>query len=155
MLIFPFSKRQSKIFHWQSLFPWKMAILRNKRKLATLNKKNCDYHLRSKRGLHNLSFWGNWGKSHKEVVSNVWYDKKRHIRRFITSWRLSHERANSRPLQNRSGDVPERICHKPGNERGRLPEWSSSSTGVFQSQTTQNSGPENGHDKHFDSWTIV
>ena len=30
------------------------------------------------------------------------------------------------PLRNRSGDVPERIWHKPGNEWGRLPEWSSS-----------------------------
>ena len=29
---------------------------------------------------------------------------------------VSHEPANSGLLRNRSGDVPERIWHKPGNE---------------------------------------
>ena len=32
----------------------------------------------------------------------------------------------SRPLRHRSGGGPVRIRHKPGNKRGRLPEWSSS-----------------------------
>ena len=40
--------------------------------------------------------------------------------------RLSHEPANSGQIRNNSGDVPECIWYKPGNEWGRLPEWSSS-----------------------------
>ena len=40
--------------------------------------------------------------------------------------RLSHEPANSGQIRNHSGDVPERIQYKPGNEWGRLLEWSSS-----------------------------
>ena len=40
--------------------------------------------------------------------------------------RLSHEPANSGPFRNHSGYVPERIYYEPGNEWGRLPEWSSS-----------------------------
>ena len=78
------------------------------------------------RGLHNSSFWGIWGNNFKKVVSRVQQDRKLHIRRVITSWRLSHGPANSGPLRNRSGDVPQRIWHKPGNKWGRVPEWSSS-----------------------------
>ena len=40
--------------------------------------------------------------------------------------RLFHEPANSGQIRNHSGDVPERVQSKPGNEWGRLPEWSPS-----------------------------
>ena len=114
-----------------------MATIRNKKKLALLDKENCDEHPRS-----NMTQNSNVPRSQEDYITQVSEEiegrdakklsqeftrrKKPHSRRVSTSWWLSHEPANSGPLWNRSGDVSERIWHKPGNEWGRLPEWSPS-----------------------------
>ena len=113
-----------------------MAPLRNKMKLAALNKENCDEHPRSKLAQNStfprpqedyitqVSEEIEWGFTKK--LSRVQYNRKPLIGCVITSWRLPHKPANSELLWDRSRDVPERVWHKPGNERRQLPEWSSS-----------------------------
>ena len=77
-------------------------------------------------GLHNSSFRGNWGKGHKKVVKGVQQNRKPHPRCTSAARRFSYEPTTTRWLRNHSGAHPERIRYKPGNEWGRLPEWSSS-----------------------------
>ena len=114
-----------------------MAI-QNKRKLATLNKENCDEHPRS-----NLAQNSNVPRSQEDYLSQV----SEEIEGRVTK-RLSKEfsRTENRILgalarlddffmnpllQGHSGALPERIKYKPGNEWGRLPEWSSSWSGLL------------------------
>ena len=106
-----------------------MATLRNKRKLAALNKKNCEEHPRS-----NLAQNSNIPRSQEDYITQVFDEIERRVTK-----KLSQEfsRTENRILgalsrlddflmnpviQGPSGDVPERIWNKPGNEWGRLPE---------------------------------
>ena len=109
---------------------------RNKRKLAALNKENCEEHPRS-----NLAQNSSAHRSQEDYMTQV----SEEIEGRVTK-RLSKEfsRTENRILgalaglddflmnpllPGHSGDIPERVKHKPGNERGRLPEWSSSWSG--------------------------
>ena len=78
------------------------------------------------RGLYHAGFRGNRRKSNKEALTGVQKDEELLFRRSLPAWQVSSEPANSRPLRICSGDVPERIWHKPRKEWGRLSEWSSS-----------------------------
>ena len=90
----------------------------NKKKLATLNKENCEEHHRSSLA-QNL----NVPRSQENYITQVFKEiegrvtkklsqevsrTKPHTRRTSAACRLLHDTANSGPLQNRSGDVPER-----------------------------------------------
>ena len=57
----------------------------------------------------------------------------------------SFENTKSVTLRNRSGDVVEHTRQKPGNERGRIPQWSSSEASVSRSHTTRNFCPEDAY----------
>ena len=109
---------------------------RNKRKLAALNKENCEEHPRSK-----LAQNSNPPRSQEDYITQV----SEEIEGRVTK-RLSKEfsRTENRILgalarlddflmnpllQGHSGALLEHIEYKPGNEWGRLPEWSSSWSG--------------------------
>ena len=102
---------------------------RNKRKLAALNKENCEEHPRS-----NLAQNSSAPRSQEDYITQV----PEEIERRVTK-RLSKEFSRTEncilgalarlddflmnPLHpGHSGAIPARIKHKPGNERGRLPE---------------------------------
>ena len=92
---------------------------RNKRKLAALNKENCDEHPRS-----NMAQNSNVPRSQEDYITQVSEEIEGRVTRKLskelsrTENRIlgalarlddSHEPANSGPFQNHSGDVPERI----------------------------------------------
>ena len=123
----------------KTTFPIEMANLKNKKKLATLHKENCEGHL-----------WSNLAQNPNVPRSQGNY--KTQISEGI-KWRvtkkLSQElsRTENRILgalarlddflmnplcQGHSGNAPEtsrNIWHKPGNKWGRLPEWFSTWSG--------------------------
>ena len=115
-----------------------MATLRSKRKLAALNKENCKKQPRS-----NLAQNWNLPRSQEDYITQV----SEEIEGRVTN-KLSQEfsRTESRflgalsclddfllkPLiQGHSRTAPEHTTYKPGNEWGRLPEWSSSWSGYL------------------------
>ena len=109
---------------------------RNKRKLAALNKENYEEHPRS-----NLAQNSNAPRSQEDYITQI----SEEIEGKVTK-KLSKEfsRTENRILgalarldgflmnpllQGHSGGLSEPIEYKPGNEWGRLPEWSSSWSG--------------------------
>ena len=101
-----------------------MATLRNTRKLAALNKKNCEEHPRS-----NLTQNSNVSRSQEDYIAQVSQEIEGRVTKKFSRTENRILGALSRldflmnPLnQGHSGDVPERIYHKPRNESGRLPE---------------------------------
>ena len=103
-----------------------MTILRNIRKLAAINAENCGERPRSNLA-QNLIF----PRSQEDYITQVSREiegkvTKKFSQEFSrTENRIlgvlsrldnSHDPANSGPLRKRSGDIPERIWHKPGNE---------------------------------------
>ena len=92
-----------------------------------------------------------WGKSHKEVVARVQWDKKKRILGALS--RLDHFLMN--PLiHGDSGTAPETSRNASSTSQGTNEDDSQNDphpeSGIFHSQMTQNSGPEEGHDKR--SW---
>ena len=97
----------------------KMATLRSKRKLAALNKENCEEHPRS-----NLAQNSYVHRSQEDYSTQVSEEIKGRVTKKLSQefsrtenrilGALSHRRicfepANSGPLWNRSGDIPGRI----------------------------------------------
>ena len=97
-----------------------MAAPRNNKKVAALNKENCEEHPRS-----NLAQNSNVPKSQRSCLRSLVRQKTAYsaLYHVLTTF---YEPPISGPIQNSSGDVPEHIRHKPGNEWGRRPDWSSS-----------------------------
>ena len=100
-----------------------MASLRNNRKLATLFEENCEEHPRSNQGQNS-----NVPRLQEDYITQV----SEELERSVTN-KLSQEFSETEnrilgalsrlddflmnPLiQGHSGDVPESIWHKPGNE---------------------------------------
>ena len=136
-----------------------MAILRNKRKLATLNKEKCEEHPRK-----NLAKNSNTCRSQENYITQV----SEEIKGTVTK-NLSQEfgrlescilGALSRfddlllnPLiQGHSGNATETSRNTYGTNQGTNENDSHSDphhgAGIFQSQTTRNSGPKEPHDNH-------
>ena len=105
-----------------------MATLRNKRKLAALNKENCEEHPRG-----NVAQNSSIPRSQEEYITQVSEEIEGRVTKKLTQEFSKTENrilgalsrlddffmnplANSQPLRNHSGDVPERIWHKPRNE---------------------------------------
>ena len=130
------SENQSSITDWSLFFSWKMTT-RNKRKLAALNKENCEDHPRS-----NLARNSSAPRSQEDYITQVSEGIEGRVTKRLSKEfsrrenrilgalaRLDdffYEPTTTRWLLNHSGAHPERIRYKPGNEWGRLPEWSSS-----------------------------
>ena len=98
---------------------------RNKRKLAALNKKNCEEHPRS-----NLAQNANAPRSQEEYITHVSEENEGRVtKRLSKEFSRTENRilgalarldnfliATTGPLRNHSGGLPERIEYKPGNE---------------------------------------
>ena len=130
---------------------------RNKRKLAALNKENCEERLRSK-----LTQNSNAARSQEDYITQV----SEEIEGGVTK-RLSKEfsRTENRILgalarlddflmnpllQGHSGATPEASRNPLSTSQGTNEDDSQNEphpeAGLFHSQITQNSGPEEGHD---------
>ena len=137
-----------------------MATLRNKRKLAALNKKNCEEHPRS-----NVTENWNVPRSQEDYITQV----PEEIEGRVTK-KLSQEfsRTENRILgllarfndflmnpliQGLSGTTPETSRNALSTNQGTNEDDSQSDphrkASIFQNQMTQNSGPEDGRDTTF------
>ena len=134
-----------------------MVTLTNKRKLAALNKENCEDHPKS-----NLAQNSNIPRSQEDYITQV----SEEVEGKVTK-KLSQEfnRTENRILgallrlddflmnllfQGHSGTAPETSRNAYGTNQGKNEDDSQSDphpeAGTFQSQTTRNSSPEEGHD---------
>ena len=132
---------------------------RNKKKLAALNKEVCEEHPRS-----NLAQNSNAPRSQEDYITQV----SEEIEGRVTK-KLSQEfnRTENRTLgalsnldaflmspliQGHSGTAPEMSRNTFSINQGTNEENSQSDphpeAGIFHSQTIQNSGPEDGHDRN-------
>ena len=139
---------------------------RNKRKLAALNKENCEEHLRS-----NLAQNSSAPRSQEDYITQVSEEIEGRL-----SKRLSKEfsRTENRilsalarlddflmnPLLPRhSGTTPEPSRNALNTSQGTNEDDSQNDprpkVGLFHGQMTQTSGPEDGHDIHPSSTTTV
>ena len=135
----------------------KLFILRNKRKLTVLNKKSCEEHL-----------WSNLPQNSIVLRSQEYYKTQvsEEIEGRVTK-KLSQEfsRMENRILgaiarlddflmnpliQGHSGTAPETSRNAFSTNQGTNEDDYQSDihpeAGIFHNQTTQNSGPEDGHD---------
>ena len=133
-----------------------MATVRNKRKLAALNKENCEELPR-----RNLAQNSNVPRSQEDYITQVPEEIESKVPK-----KLSQEfsRTENRTLgalsrldflmnpiiQGHSGTAPETSPNAYGSNQGTNENDSQSDphpeAGIFQSQTTHNSGPEDGQD---------
>ena len=134
-----------------------MPNLRNKRKLAALNKENCEEDTRS-----NLAQNSNVPKSQEDYITHVSEEVEGRVTKKLSqefSWtensilgalsRLQDFFMN--PLiQGDSGTPLETSRNAYGTKQGTNEDDSQSDphreVGLLQSQTTRNSDPEDGHD---------
>ena len=137
-----------------------MATLRNKRKLAALNKENCEEHSGD-----NLAQNSNVPRSQEDYITQV----SEEIEGRVTK-KLSQEfsRMKNRILgalsrlddflmnpliQGHSGTAPETSRNAYGTNQGTNEDDSQSDphpeAGIFENHTIQNSGPEDDHDNIF------
>ena len=130
---------------------------RNKRKLATLNKENCEEHPRS-----SLAQNSNVSRSQEDYITQVseeieWRVTKKLSQEFSrTENRILGSLARlddflMNPLiQGHSRTAPETSWNVFGLKQGTNGDDSQSNphpeAGLFNNQMTQNSGPEDGHD---------
>ena len=133
---------------------------RNKRKLAALNKENCEEHPRS-----NLAQNSNAPRSQEDYIAQV----SEEIEGRVTK-RLSKEFSKTENrilgalarlddflmnplLQGHSGTTPEvprnSLTTIQGTNEGDSQNDLHPEAGLFYSQMAQNSGPEDGHDNYF------
>ena len=136
-----------------------MAALRNKRKLATLNEKNCEEHPRSNQG-QNSSV----PRSQEDYITQVSEDIEERIPNKLSQefsklenrifGALSHfdDFLMSPLIQRHCGTAPETSQNASGTDQGTNEDDSQSDphpkASIFRSQTTQNSGPNFGHDRY-------
>ena len=138
-----------------------MATLRNKKKLAALNKENCEEHRRI-----SLAQNSNGPRSQDDYITQL----LKKIEGRVTE-KLSQEFKTTKNLrlgalsrlddslinpliQGHSGNAPDTSRNAYGTNQGTNEDDSQSDlqgdAGVVQSQTTQISGPEEDHDRWYD-----
>ena len=139
-----------------------MATLRNKRKLASLNKKNCEEHPRS-----NLAQNSNVPRSQEDYITQVFEVIEGRVTRKMSQESsrtenrihvaLSHiDDVLMNPLiQGHSGTAPKTSRNAFGTNQGTNEDDSQSDphpeASISRNQMTQNSGPEDGHEI-YESW---
>ena len=137
-----------------------MAPLKNKRKLAALNNVNCEEDPRS-----NLAQNSNVPRSQEDYITQVSEEIEGRVTKMLsqefsgTENRIPDALARlddflKNPLiQGHSGTAPEPSRNAFRTSQGRNEDDSQSDpqpdAGIFHNQTTQNSGPEDGHDREF------
>ena len=137
-----------------------MATLRNKKKLAVLNKENCEEDLSS-----NLAQNSNAPRLQKDYVTQVSEEiegtvtKKppqefsRTENRILGAFARLDDFLMNPLIQGQSGTAPETSQNAFSTNEGTNEDDSQSDphpeAGIFHNQTTQNNGPEDGHDTIF------
>ena len=132
---------------------------RNKRKLAALNKENCEEHPRS-----NLAQNSNVPRSQEDYITQVSEEiEGRVTKRFSKDFSRTENRIlgalvhlddflMNPLLQGHSGTIPEPSRNAFSTNQGTNEDDSQSDphpeAGLFHGQMTQNSGPEEGRDKY-------
>ena len=146
-------------YYWLIIiFPWKKTT-QNMRKLAALNKENCEKHSRS-----NLAQNSNVSRSQENYITQVFEEIEGKVIK-----RLSKEvsRTENRILgavarledflmnpllQGYSRTTPEpsrnALSTSQGTNEGDTQNDPHPEAGLFHGQMTQNSGPEDGHGSH-------
>ena len=133
-------------------------ITRNKRKLAALNKENCEKHRRS-----NLAQNSNAPRSQEDYITQVFEEIEGRVTKKLSK---EFSRTNNRILgalarlddflmnpllQGHSGTTPEPSRNALSISQGTNEDDSQNDpqpeAGLFHGQMTQNSGPEDGHDR--------
>ena len=151
-------QKKIQILITDNLFAVEMATLRNKKILAALNKEKCEEHPRS-----NLAQNSSVPRSQEDHITQVFEE----IEGRVTTQKLSQElgRTENRILgalsglhdslinplfQGHSETAPETTRNAFGTHQGTNEDDSQSTphpeASIFRNQTTQNSGPEDGHD---------
>ena len=136
-----------------------MATLRNKRKLAALNKENCEEHLRS-----NLAQNSNVSRSQEDyktqasdeiegrVTKKLSQEFSRTENRILGALARLDDFLMNPLIPGNSGTAPETSRNAFSASQGTNEDDSQSDphpeASIFRTQTTQNSGPEDGHDNH-------
>ena len=137
-----------------------MATLRNKKKLAALNKENCEEHPRN-----NMAQNSNVPRSQEDYITQVSEEFEGRLTRNLSQ---EFSRTENRILgglvrlddflmhpllQGHSGTAPETSRNALNTSQGTIEVDSQSDphpeAGIFQNRVTQNSGPEDGHDSNF------
>ena len=134
-----------------------MATLRNKKKLAALNKENCEEH-----PMNNLAQNSNVLRSEEDYITQVSEEIGGRVTKKLpqefsrTENRILGALARfgyclMNPLiQGYSGTAPETSRNAFGANQGTNDDDSQSDphpeAGIFHNQTRRNSGPEDGHD---------
>ena len=141
-----------------------MATLRNKKKLAALNKENCEEHPRS-----NLAQNSNGPRSQDDYITQVFEEIEGRVTKKLSK---EFSRTEKRMLgalvrlddflmnpliQGHSGTAPETSRSAFSTSQGTNEDNSQSDphpeAGIFHNQMTQNSGTEEGHDT-FIPWNV-
>ena len=129
---------------------------RNRKKLAALNKENCEEHPRSNLAQNSGAF-----KSQEDYITQVSEEiegkvTKRFSKEFsrtenrflgeldATRW-FTYEPATTRPLRSHSGAHPNALNTSQGTNEEDSQNDPHPKAGLFHGQMTQNSGPEDGH----------
>ena len=134
-----------------------MAIFRNKRKVAAFNKKNCEKHPRS-----HLAENSNVPRSQEDYLTQYSEEIEGRVTKKLSQEFSRTENSIIRALSRlddflmnplihgHSGIAPDTSRNAYGTNQGTNEDDSQSDPhpkgGIFQSQATLNSGPENGHD---------
>ena len=133
-----------------------MATLRKKRKLAALNKENCEEHHR-----RNLAQNSNVPRSQEDYITQISEEIEGRVTKKLsqefsrtdkgTVGALSHVDFLMNPLiQGHSETAPETSRNACDTNQGKNEDDSQSDphpeAGIFHNQTTQNSGSEEGYD---------
>ena len=135
-----------------------MATLRNKRKLAALNKENCEEHPRS-----NLAQKSNVPRLQEDYITEVSEEIEARVTKKLSQ---DFSRTENRILgalariddflmnpliQGHSGTAPETSRNAFSTSQGTNEDDAHSDphpeAGIFINQRTQNPGPEEGHDR--------
>ena len=161
-MIFP-SRQDNHKFITETTFLVEIATLRNKKKLAALNNENCEERPRRK-----LAQNSNGPRSQEDYISQVFEEIEGRVTK-----KLSQEfsRTQNRILgalarldeflmnpliQSHSGTAPETSRNVFSTGQGTNEDNSQSDPhpeeGIFNNQTTQDSGPEDGHDTNYAGW---
>ena len=131
-----------------------METLRNKRKLAALNKENCEEHPRSNMAQNSNVLRSQEHSITEEIEGRVTkklsQEFSRRENRILGALAHLDDLLMNPLIQGHSGTAPETSRNAFGTNQGTNEDDSQSDphpeTGIFRSQTTQNSGLEVGHD---------
>ena len=139
-----------------------MATFRNKSKLAALNKEKCEQHPRSKMA-QNLNVL----KSQEDNISRIFEETEKRVTKKLSQeisrtenrilGALSHpvDFLTNPLIQGYSRTTPETSRNAFSANQGTNEDDSQSDphpeASIFCNQTTQNFGPEDGHDSHTDN----